>query len=140
MSATRRVCLFGTSANPPTGEGGHAGIVQHLADLTWKSVCSSANSSGGDDQQEIVQTFDEVRVLPVYKHMFQVSSTLRGFLSLNRLVTQPSSHKDCHIPLLPTPLLIAMNSSNIFRKRGEIKLLTKIASLCANWHFHMYQM
>lgn len=61
MSATRRVCLFGTSANPPTGEGGHTGIITHLSSLELKS---------GENEQ---QTFDEVRVLPVYKHMFQVS-------------------------------------------------------------------
>ena len=44
----RRVCLFGTSADPPTGDGGHLGIVRHLISLN----------------------FDEVRVLPVYRHMF----------------------------------------------------------------------
>ncbi|KAL7546917.1 hypothetical protein ACHAWF_010243 [Thalassiosira exigua] len=52
MSETRqqrkRVCLFGTSADPPTGEGGHLGIGRHLASMD----------------------FDEVRVLPVYRHMF----------------------------------------------------------------------
>lgn len=45
----RRICLFGTSANPPTGSGGHAGLVQALMNL---------------------QKFDEVRVLPVYQHTF----------------------------------------------------------------------
>ncbi len=52
----RRVCLFGTSADPPTGEGGHLGIVRHLA---------SSSSPSCD--------FDEVRVLPVYRHMYGVS-------------------------------------------------------------------
>lgn len=45
----RRICLFGTSANPPTGENGHVGIVRALVNL---------------------RKFDEVRVLPVYKHTF----------------------------------------------------------------------
>ncbi|KAL3776116.1 hypothetical protein ACHAWO_008717 [Cyclotella atomus] len=45
----KRVCLFGTSADPPTGKGGHLGIVTHLASM---------------------HDFDEVRVLPVYRHMF----------------------------------------------------------------------
>lgn len=49
MSAKRHVCLFGTSANPPTGIGGHLGIVKELAKLN---------------------KFDEIRVLPVYRHMF----------------------------------------------------------------------
>ena len=47
----KRVCLFGTSADPPTGHGGHFGIVTHLASM---------------------ESLDEVRVLPVYRHMFQV--------------------------------------------------------------------
>jgi nicotinic acid mononucleotide adenylyltransferase len=47
----KRVCLFGTSADPPTGHGGHLGIVTHLASM---------------------EEFDEVRVLPVYSHMFEV--------------------------------------------------------------------
>ena len=50
------MCLFGTSADPPTGEGGHLGIVRHLA---------YSSSSSFD--------FDEVRVLPVYRHMYGVS-------------------------------------------------------------------
>jgi len=45
----RRICLFGTSANPPTGKGGHVGLVEALV----KS-----------------QIFDEVRILPVYQHTF----------------------------------------------------------------------
>jgi nicotinic acid mononucleotide adenylyltransferase len=55
-SRRRKVCLFGTSADPPTGEGGHLGIVRHLA---------YSSSSSFD--------FDEVRVLPVYRHMYGVS-------------------------------------------------------------------
>lgn len=45
----RRICLFGTSANPPTGREGHAGVVEALVRL---------------------RKFDEVRVLPVYRHTF----------------------------------------------------------------------
>lgn len=57
----RRVCLFGTSANPPTGKGGHAGIVSFLA--------SHSNN------------YDEVRVIPVYRHMF--SSKRRQLIDFN---------------------------------------------------------
>ena len=49
MTTTRRICLFGTSANPPTGFGGHAGVIKALVDL---------------------KKFDEVRILPVYRHTF----------------------------------------------------------------------
>ena len=44
-----RVCLFGTSANPPTGDGGHVSIVEALSKL---------------------ESFDEIRILPVYRHTF----------------------------------------------------------------------
>ena len=64
----RRVCLFGTSADPPTGIGGHLGIVKYLASSSTISTSSSSSSSSDD---EIIFDFDEVRVLPVYKHMFQ---------------------------------------------------------------------
>lgn len=55
-----KICLFGTSANPPTGLGGHTGIVSSLASI--KST-----------EKENTPKFDEIRVLPVYKHMFTVS-------------------------------------------------------------------
>jgi len=42
-----RVCIYGLSANPPTDVGGHATIVHHLRKL-----------------------FDEVWILPVYRHAF----------------------------------------------------------------------
>jgi nicotinic acid mononucleotide adenylyltransferase len=51
----RQVCLFGTSADPPTGEGGHVGIVKALVGT-------------GD--------YDEVRIIPVYSHSFAVSSSM----------------------------------------------------------------
>lgn len=46
---SHKVCLFGTSANPPTGNGGHTGIVKALSKLDY---------------------FNEIRVIPVYKHNF----------------------------------------------------------------------
>ena len=49
MGRHRQVCLFGTSANPPTGEGGHQGIVRGLSRL---------------------EHLDEIRVLPVFQHTF----------------------------------------------------------------------
>lgn len=33
VEARRRVCLFGLSADPPTGRGGHIGIVTYLSEL-----------------------------------------------------------------------------------------------------------
>ena len=45
----RKVCLFGTSGNPPTGDSGHVGIVKILISI---------------------KQFDEIRILPVYSHSF----------------------------------------------------------------------
>jgi nicotinic acid mononucleotide adenylyltransferase len=53
ITRRKQVCLFGLSGDPPTGESGHVGIVKALSQL--------------DD-------FDEVRVLPVYRHNFAVST------------------------------------------------------------------
>lgn len=56
----RRICLFGLSADPPTGEGGHVGIAKALATLR------------SEDDNDEKWAFDEVRVLPVYRHTFSV--------------------------------------------------------------------
>lgn len=45
----KKVCLFGLSGDPPTGKGGHVGIVSALSNMS---------------------VFDEIRVLPVYQHNF----------------------------------------------------------------------
>ena len=50
----RRVCLFGLSADPPTGNAGHVGIARKLASLP---------------------AFDEIRVLPVYRHTYAVCTS-----------------------------------------------------------------
>lgn len=47
----KSICLFGLSADPPTGYGGHVGIVQTL-------------------QQQ--NQWDEIWVIPVYRHTFNV--------------------------------------------------------------------
>ena len=41
----KKICLFGTSANPPTGKGGHVGVVEALLQLN---------------------AFDEIHIVPVY--------------------------------------------------------------------------
>lgn len=61
---SRYVLLFGTSANPPTGMGGHAGIV------TWAAK-----------QPEV----DEVWVLPVYRHAFEDKRDMPSFAHRMRM-------------------------------------------------------
>lgn len=57
MSRPRNILLFGLSANPPTGLGGHAGIVRWAATPRPLEVFSG-------------EAADEVWVLPVYRHLF----------------------------------------------------------------------
>ena len=81
----RSVCLFGTSADPPTGVGGHRGIVMALSNLILPSAGAGENSCGrsaaarsGSIVGKKVETssprqqlrFDEIRVIPVYRHMY----------------------------------------------------------------------
>jgi len=54
----RHICLFGLSGNPPTGLLGHQGFVKLLVDS---------------------QKFDEIWVLPVFKHMFSSKRNLAKF-------------------------------------------------------------
>jgi hypothetical protein len=56
-TSRRQVCLFGLSADPPTGRGGHLGIAKYLASSSSSSLSS-------------LSVFDEVRILPVYRHMY----------------------------------------------------------------------
>lgn len=58
LSPGKKVLLFGLSGNPPTGKDGHAGIVEYLVGLgEW----------------------DEIWVMPVYKHMHSHKSNLIEF-------------------------------------------------------------
>lgn len=53
-----KIAIFGLSANPPTGTFGHQGIVRNLV-------------SRGD--------FNEIWIMPVYKHIFTSKNTLANF-------------------------------------------------------------
>lgn len=57
--------LFGLSANPPTGDGGHAGIVR------WAAT--------KDRFEELDGPVDQVWVLPVYIHAFEEKRSMPSF-------------------------------------------------------------
>ena len=61
----KRVMLFGLSANPPTGLGGHAGLVRWAA---------TARLDAWDGAMP-----DEVWVLPVYRHAFAAKRQMAPF-------------------------------------------------------------
>lgn len=64
MTKTKNICLFGTSANPPTGREGHVGIVQALSGMKR------------DNNDNNALLFDEIQVVPVYSHPFAAKRAL----------------------------------------------------------------
>lgn len=78
------IALFGLSANPPTGESGHVGIVRAL-----------------------VQTgrFDEIWILPVYQHMYSSKRNLAPYdhrMEMCRLAFVPESSTSCAVKVMTT--------------------------------------
>lgn len=71
----KTVLLFGLSANPPTGSGGHAGIVAWGAKDLKVDLPDDDKPAEGRERVPM----DEVWVLPVYKHAFASKSNLLPF-------------------------------------------------------------
>ena len=63
----KKVVLFGSSANPPTGLGGHIGIVKYFS-----GICLILDFI-------IVALFDEVWILPVFRHAYSSKRQLESF-------------------------------------------------------------
>jgi hypothetical protein len=65
----KKICLYGLSGDPPTGEGGHRSIVEYLSksrnNTTNINTNRNANTINGNKQ---VPTFDYIFVLPTYKY------------------------------------------------------------------------
>lgn len=78
-----KVAIMGMSANPPTGDAGHLGIVKYF-----------------------VQThlFSEIWVLPVYQHMFSEKKSLELYdhrMEMCRISMEPESSPHCVVRVLP---------------------------------------
>ena len=77
-----RIGIFGTSANPPTGDAGHCGLLRYMV------------STG---------KFDEIWVLPVYIHMFAAKRNLESFehrVAMCKLCMEPLSTQNCTVCVL----------------------------------------
>lgn len=96
MKRRRQVCLFGTSANPPTGDGGHRGIVLALSEM---------------------ERFDEIRVLPVYRHTF---STKR-----HSLVSYEHRMNMCRLAFGRIPKVIVSNAEQESFQRKVTEEMTE---------------
>ncbi|OAO12605.1 hypothetical protein AV274_5702 [Blastocystis sp. ATCC 50177/Nand II] len=79
----KRVVLFGLSANPPTGLQGHMGIAKYFSSL-----------------------FDEVWILPVYRHAYSSKRQLESFERRMDMITL--ALRDCQL-----------DKQNIFLKTYE---------------------
>jgi len=66
------VAVFGLSADPPTGEGGHAGIVRWCASELTVPARRGEPDSG-------LRRVDEVWVLPVYRHIFRAKTGMTAY-------------------------------------------------------------
>jgi hypothetical protein len=129
----RRVCLFGLSADPPTGVGGHYSIVQALCTLRRQVLPRGTNgtrdreaathefqstevapnslvhaSVDGESESDDVfplapYMFDEVWVLPVYRHTFQVRCYHRA-LAFLRLASRSLVDMACNHLVLSSVL------------------------------------
>ena len=103
-----KVCLFGTSANPPTGEGGHTGIIRALSALN----------------------FDEIRVIPVYRHSFSSKrNTLEAF---------HHRYKMCQLSFGSIPRVVVSDvERTLFERKSESMYVASISSL-PGFHFSAF--
>jgi len=106
----RKICLFGTSANPPTGYGGHLGIVSYLAHLKNSYVSVDGYNNDGSSLY-----FDEVIVFPVYRHMFETkqkdtNGNFEHRMNMSQLAFQ--------------------NISNVFVSDIEKKCFERVSNMC----------
>ena len=77
-----RIAIFGLSGNPPTGIGGHAGVVRHLVNTN---------------------SFDEIWILPVYRHSYSSKSSLVLYdhrVNMCRLNFESESTNKCIVKVL----------------------------------------
>jgi nicotinic acid mononucleotide adenylyltransferase len=100
----RDIAIFGLSGNPPTGEGGHAGIVQYLV------------QSG---------EFQEVWVLPVFQHQFFSKRSLAPFqtrVELCQLAFESFSSETCAVRVLA----VEQDVEKVVQQHGTIDTLNFI--------------
>lgn len=117
----KKVVLFGVSANPPTGLGGHQGIVQSLV-----------------NQEE----YDEVWVMPVFNHIY---SSKRGILlpfshrvNMCRLCFERESSDRCVVKVSTVEEDVSRHfaESTEFRV-GTIDILDYLLKQHHNIEFHL---
>ena len=93
----KRVVVFGLSANPPTGLGGHAGLVG------WAANRARLEAWGGEGP-------DEVWVLPVFRHAFRAKRDMAAFehrMAMAKLAFEDLPHLTARVRVLDTERTVA---------------------------------
>ncbi len=93
----KRVVVFGLSANPPTGLGGHAGLVR------WAATRARLEAWDGEGP-------DEVWVLPVYRHAFRAKRDMASFehrMAMAKLAFEHLPHLSARVRVLDTERTVA---------------------------------
>lgn len=100
MAELRRVLLFGLSADPPTGAGGHLGLIR------WAVARPAHPELGG--------RLDAIRVLPVYRHAYAEKSGLASYedrVQMCRLGFARAGRPDL-------PVEVSRDEEDLARRRG----------------------
>jgi nicotinic acid mononucleotide adenylyltransferase len=105
-SFEKRVLLFGSSVNPPTGDGGHRGICKYFADK---------------------REFDEIWILPVYIHSFENKSALEFHyrMELCKLNFENLSNESCKVIVQDFEKRYAIENGGKLYTAGMLKKLRK---------------
>ena len=111
----RDVAVFGVSGNPPTGDTGHEGIVKYLVRS---------------------RKFDEVWVLPVFRHQFSSKRDLAPFakrVHLCQIAFESYSSETCKVRVLT----VEEDVEASVRKHGTIDTIHFLKKYCPDAHFHL---
>lgn len=121
-NSPKNVCIFGLSANPPTGLLGHQGIVKKLID---------------------VEKFDEIWILPVYRHMYSSKRSLASFehrmemckLNFEKL----SKFPECRVVVKPTERTVCKRrmKEDPLNKTGTADILDFLTGAYPNTKFSL---
>lgn len=106
LTRGKNVAIFGLSANPPTFLGGHTGIVRHLVGLN---------------------VFDEVWILPVYRHSYASKSSLELFehrIKMCALSFEQESSATCRVEVKALEREVYLD---MVRTQESLELLTGVA-------------
>lgn len=118
----KRIAIFGLSGNPPTGDSGHAGIVNFLAQTGL---------------------FNEVWILPVFQHMYSAKSSMIAYehrIEMCKISMENLAHADCRVRVMTIEREAAEHYEQAEGKDyrvGTVDILDFILSHCSEIQPHL---